>query len=160
MLVRLHAASKLKAEFSTNMYQPSVLLIKSLCYPESNCFKSEATCWSVNMKRQLLQLSLPGRKETCDIFLISEGGLVIHPSYPFVVASPDSFGKYECCGKGVIEVKCPYSCKHSEINWWEDIRFSIFLEKGQERGFLFRYVVCILFQSASSAEILFCIACK
>ena len=41
---------------------------------------------------------------------------MIHPSYPFMGSSPDSFVKCECCGKGVIEVKCPYSCKQKSVN--------------------------------------------
>ena len=55
-------ASKLKAAVSTNMAQPSISLIKALCYPESNCFKSEATSWDAIMKSQPLQHILP-RKE-------------------------------------------------------------------------------------------------
>jgi hypothetical protein len=41
-------------------------------------------------------------------------------------SSPDSFVKCECCGKGVIEVKCPYMCKQESEG---SRRFSFFLKE-------------------------------
>ena len=41
---------------------------------------------------------------------VADRGLVIHPQYPHLGASPDGFIKCHCCGYGVIEVKCPFSC--------------------------------------------------
>ena len=38
-------------------------------------------------------------------------GLVIDTSYPHMGASPDGIIQCICCGKGVIEIKCPYSCR-------------------------------------------------
>ena len=43
--------SKLKAAVSTNMAQPSISLIKALCYPESNHLKSEATSWGCDHEK-------------------------------------------------------------------------------------------------------------
>ena len=68
------------------------------------------------MKSQPLQhiLSMQeGKKHT--EFSISKSGLVIDPSHPFMGASPDSFVECKRCGKGVIEVKCPYTCKQKSI---------------------------------------------
>ena len=48
-------------------------------------------------------------------FEVSDSGLVIHPSYPLMGSSPDSFVECDCCGRGVIEVKCPFSCKQESI---------------------------------------------
>ena len=30
-------------------------------------------------------------------------------------ASPDSLGEYECCGKGVVEVKCPLCAEETSL---------------------------------------------
>ena len=49
------------------------------------------------------------RSHSC--FTFSESGLVINPSYPHLGATPDGIVQCMCCGKGVIEVKCPYKCK-------------------------------------------------
>ena len=42
---------------------------------------------------------------------VCKSGLVIHPLYPYMGASPDGLIKCRCCGPGVLEVKCPFSCK-------------------------------------------------
>ena len=35
-------------------------------------------------------------------------GFVIDSTIPFIGASPDGFVNCQCCGKGLIEIKCPY----------------------------------------------------
>ncbi len=44
-------------------------------------------------------------------FQCNQVGLVIHPLYPYLGASPDGFVSCLCCGEGIIEIKCPYSVK-------------------------------------------------
>lgn len=44
-------------------------------------------------------------------FECSLAGLVINSLYPFLGASPDGFTECECCGKGLLEIKCPFSVK-------------------------------------------------
>ena len=36
---------------------------------------------------------------------------MVHPCYPHLGASPDGIVTCDCCGKGVLEIKCPYSCR-------------------------------------------------
>ena len=40
-------------------------------------------------------------------------GLFIHEEYHFLAATPDEISQCDCCGYGVIEVKCPYCKKDS-----------------------------------------------
>ncbi len=40
-------------------------------------------------------------------------GLTINPLYPFLGASPDGHIQCECCGQGLLEIKCPFSGRHS-----------------------------------------------
>ena len=44
-------------------------------------------------------------------FKCTDAGLVINPLFPHLGASPDGFTKCKCCGKGILELKCPFSCK-------------------------------------------------
>ena len=37
--------------------------------------------------------------------------LVVHPSYPFMGASPHGVVSCECYDFGMVEITCPYSCK-------------------------------------------------
>ena len=108
--------SKLKTAVCTNKSQPSMSLIKSVCYPESDCFKSKATSWGCEHEKTAIEAYVAQETSKHKRFEISDNGFVIHPSYPFMGSSPDSFVKCDCCGKGVIEVKCPYSCKQKSVN--------------------------------------------
>ena len=47
--------------------------------------------------------------------IVSNRGLVIHPKYPHLGASPDGYVNCSCCGPGVIEVKCPFSCSNQSF---------------------------------------------
>ena len=42
---------------------------------------------------------------------VFEAGLFIDPYRPFLGASPDGIVNCKCCGKGVIEIKCPLCVK-------------------------------------------------
>ena len=39
-------------------------------------------------------------------------GLTINPLYPFLGASPDGHTQCDCCGQGLLEIKCPFSGRH------------------------------------------------
>ena len=41
-------------------------------------------------------------------FEYKDSGLVVSTSLPFVGASPDGVVQCDCCGQGVLEVKCPF----------------------------------------------------
>ena len=38
-------------------------------------------------------------------------GLVVNPLYPHLEASLDGFTQCQCCGQGLLEIKCSYSGK-------------------------------------------------
>lgn len=40
---------------------------------------------------------------------VINSGLIINPCFPFIGASPDDIIHCDCCGTGVLEIKCPYS---------------------------------------------------
>lgn len=42
---------------------------------------------------------------------VLEAGFFIDPERPYLGASPDSIVTCKCCGKGVLEVKCPHCVK-------------------------------------------------
>ena len=43
------------------------------------------------------------------IFVCTNAGLVVNPLFPHLGASPDGFVCCDCCGKGLLEIKCPFS---------------------------------------------------
>ena len=48
-----------------------------------------------------------------DNFVFENVGLVIHPSLPFLAASPDGMSKCDCHGVKTVEIKCPYKYRHT-----------------------------------------------
>jgi len=59
-------------------------------------------------------------------FKISEVGLVLHPLYPLLGATPDGLAICSCHGDDTLEIKCPYSCRERILNnFWCKIRSGI-----------------------------------
>ena len=68
---------------------------------------------------------------------MSSCGLMIHSQFPHMGATPDGVVHCECCGKGVLEIKCPYSCvTTSFLEAAEDRQF--FLESNNGKAILKR----------------------
>ena len=108
-------ASKMRAVCHTNLAHPSPSLIKTIRYPEEFSFSSKQTAYgSKNEKKASEMYYKITVKDHLD-FKLSESGLVINPKWPFVGASPDGVVSCHCCGKGVLEVKCPYSHQNTDI---------------------------------------------
>ena len=49
-------------------------------------------------------------------FTVIDNRLFIDPKWPFIGASPDGIICCLCCGKGALEIKCPYCHKGEAIN--------------------------------------------
>lgn len=103
-------ASKFKAAARTDITKPSVSLIKQISYPESTKFSTEATKWGIDHEKTALKAYLSVASGNHQNFEVNDSGLVINPAYPHLGASPDGCVKCTCCGFGVLEIKCPFSC--------------------------------------------------
>ena len=108
-------ASKIRAAVHTNMEKPSVSLIKTICYPELTKYFSKYTQWGCDHEEEAVKEYEKKMKSLHKGLQISPTGLVIHPSYPHLGASPDRILTCDCCGSGVLEVKCPFLCKQKTI---------------------------------------------
>ena len=104
-------ASKFKAAAPTDLSQPSQSLLKAICYPDSYRFSTVATRWGCVHESAARDTYLARMVKNHLNFTIHDCGLVIHPQYPHLGASPDGFVKCYCCTCGVLEIKCPFSCK-------------------------------------------------
>ena len=49
--------------------------------------------------------------ENHDSLTIRDSGLVINPAFPYLGAMPDGVITCDCCGVGLVEIKCPYKYK-------------------------------------------------
>ena len=103
-------ASKLKAEVQTDINKPSQSLIKAIGYPESQQFYTEATLWGQKHEATASQAYIAECTKNHTDLSVLPCGLIINQSHPYLAATPDGIINCECCGSGVLEIKCPFSC--------------------------------------------------
>ena len=88
-------------------------------------------------------------------FSLSKSGLVIDCKYPFFGASPDGVIKCRCCEFGVLEIKCPYSCRDKSFLTRSN-ESNFFLKKQRWAAFT-QYLPLLLLPGSSTIEDLFSI---
>lgn len=65
--------------------------------------------WGIDNEDKAREACVMKMSSSHNEFTCSPAGLVITPQYPYLGASPDGFTQCECCGDGIIEIKCPFS---------------------------------------------------
>ncbi|XP_077561085.1 uncharacterized protein LOC144175895 [Haemaphysalis longicornis] len=104
-------ASNARSACHTSLTQPSLSLVKRMCYPEASTFSSRATEW-VHSKEDVARRQFVSTVSSSHInFECTASGLHICSEYPFLAASFDGVITCECCGKGALEIKCPYTAQ-------------------------------------------------
>ena len=109
-------ASKLHAVVHTNPHQPSISLLKSICYPEVNSFKSASTEWGCSHEKQALESYKSAMQHDHENFRVAPCGFFISVDSPHLGASPDGLVSCDCHGLGIVEVKCPYSARNITVD--------------------------------------------
>ena len=82
--------------------------LKTICYPSSKKFGIKATKWFVVIKNMQFLSILLFRKQNMRILMYIFSGFVISIEYSFLGAAPGSTDYCECCGRGTLEIKCPF----------------------------------------------------
>ena len=126
-------ASRMKAVCRTDPGNPAQSLIKSICYPEAFSFTTVATKWGCKHEKQGQEMYLAVNKLKHHDLSVAESGLVINPQWPFIGASPDGIINCTCCGKGVLEIKCPYCHQGTDVQAVaiKDSRFCLKMVDGE-----------------------------
>ena len=57
--------------------------------------------------------------------MIAKTGLHINADYPYLGASPDGIIDCDCCGKGLVEIKCPRKYSTGLKGWENDKNFAM-----------------------------------
>ena len=58
-------------------------------------------------------------------FTVRHSGLCLHADYPFLGASPDGVTNCQCCGEGLLEIKCTFKYRHVHPNTIRDTTFCV-----------------------------------
>lgn len=63
---------------------------------------------------------------------VSESGLIVREDYPYLGASPDGIVECKCCGKGLLEIKCPYTLRNETVrDICKDKSYHLYLKDDQ-----------------------------
>ena len=107
------------------MDKPAKRLIKGICYSDSVRFNTAAMIWGCEHEKDALEAYQKHMETTHDGFKMETSRFVISDNFPFIGASPNSMVESNCCGKGTVEVKCPYCVRdklvEEKVAWLENV---------------------------------------
>lgn len=109
-------ASVCGAVCHTNLAQPSQSLIQSICYPHLYKLNNKAIKHGCKYEESAIKAYEQHMKSQHVNFKIERCGLFIHKEYPYIHATPDCLVSCDCCGLGVVEIKCPISIKNGDFD--------------------------------------------
>lgn len=97
----------------TNPNQPSLSLLRKVCYPDTQKFTSTATSYGCAHEKEAIEKYKTRMVGHTDIN-VKSCGLFVDQETPYLGASPDALVQCTCCGVGVVEVKCPLCAQGAE----------------------------------------------
>ena len=101
-------ASRFRQVLHTDPHQPSLSLLKSICYPNIYKFSTKATTWGCEHEKDALQAYKAQTLASHEELTVTSTGFFVSTKHQFLGASPDTIVQCSCCGLGVVEVKCPF----------------------------------------------------
>jgi YqaJ-like viral recombinase domain len=104
--------SKISLACKTSLAMPSISLIKSVCSPMTSKNKSRSCQYGMMEEANAILKYREFNKIDHTNFDVSSCGLFVSVNKPFIASSPDGLVKCDCCGPGVLEVKCPSSMEN------------------------------------------------
>lgn len=106
-------ASKFGDICKTSIKKPSKSLISDIMqYKTSPSLSIPSLKWGREKEATALDQYREIMEKMHADFRIRKSGLYVSPNFPHLGASPDAICECSCCGKGVVEVKAPFSKKN------------------------------------------------
>lgn len=107
--------SVFKAVCRTSLLTPSLSTVERICFHERCVFTSKAT--EYGKKNEAVALNSLFNEMSCEHvnYEIRTTGLIINNKYSFCGVSPDAISSCDCCGEGVVEIKCPYLMRFGDL---------------------------------------------
>ena len=90
---------------------PPETIIERLLYDSKDLKNVPAIKWGRENEDTARKEYQTRKEQTHTNFKCVLSGLVVNPLYPHLGASPDGVINCDCCGEGLLEIKCPYSAK-------------------------------------------------
>ena len=87
--------------------------------------KTTAMRWGMEKEVEAVRNYTTEQTKTHTDFKYTPAGIFVRSKYPHLSASPDGLVQCTCCGKGTLEVKCPYKYKDGLPSSNSDTRFCL-----------------------------------
>lgn len=108
----------------TNLSDPAKSLLKKIMSYGSH-FSSAATQWGLANEKDAISEYVKQMSMDHTNLTVRDSGFVINTKFPHLGSSPDSIVACDCCGKGTLEVKCPYKFRDSNPCDLDDTSFCL-----------------------------------
>ena len=118
--------------YHTNLAQPSLSLIHSICYPHLFKLNNKAIKHGCKYEEHAIKTYEQYMKLHHINFEVKRCGLFINKEFPYIHATPDFLVSCDCCGLGCGEVKCPISITNADFGEYST-KASSCLESVNER---------------------------
>ena len=90
--------------------------MKAVCHMDAtNPSQSRQTTWGCKHEKSARDKYVKAQKSKHRNLRVQDSGLVINPLWPFIGATPDGILSCTCCGRGMLEIKCPYCHRGEDI---------------------------------------------
>ena len=99
----------------TRLERPALSILRSICTSD-NSFTSAATNWGKEHESDARAQYTSSQTIVHDKFTCSENGLFLSTDYPMFGATPDGVVSCDCCGNGILEIKCPFTRQSKTMN--------------------------------------------
>ncbi|XP_062541436.1 uncharacterized protein LOC134209470 [Armigeres subalbatus] len=106
-------ASVLRESCHTKISNPSISLIRKICYNKESSFQTAPMRYGKQNESRAYDQLYNSVAHCHSNSVKLQSGLIICPEYPFLGASPDGIIQCDCHGKITIEIKCPYAGKNN-----------------------------------------------
>ena len=114
----------------TSILSPSITLVNKILQ-KSKPVKVPSLQWGISNESTARKAYIELVQEQHENYELNLCGLHINPAYPHLGATPDGLISCDCCGKGVVEIKCPFKHRNVHPHNVEDRSFCL---KRSERG--------------------------
>lgn len=96
----------------TNVENPSSSTIKSICYPTIDESNVPALIYGKKFEKTALDQAILILQSKHSNLKVQCCGVIVSSTSPYFASTPDGLCCCECCGEGIIEIKCPFNLKN------------------------------------------------
>ena len=125
-------ASKFLAVKRASLHPPPASLVRQLMNRTGSLSHVPAIQWGIEHEEVARNAYIESASECHDNFSCAASGLHVNPCYPHLGATPDGLIECDCCGEGVLEIKCPF--KHRDKHPHEAVLDPQFCLRKDEDG--------------------------